>query len=248
MGGGYSPKHDPATALHSGPWFAERPFAVPRLEEAADLLQVPLWETLAAAEHVTPYLAQDKTQLWSLRQLARQIVRTRISLGMAPDAPPGPRKLGGRGGTQPFLTQSMAEAAVERARQIGVQAAAQDLGVSSSCLRATWHRLGISGPGPGYYAKERPHKRALTREQAEAAVQRAMEIGRDRTAEELGINRSSLTSSWNRYGIQGPGRGHAAVVRERRRRDRVRTMSANDPGPDRMSDHIEDNGPALDPL
>jgi hypothetical protein len=109
--------------------------------------------------------------------------------------------------------------------------------MSTSGLRSTWHRLGIELPGHPRWLVAHPNARALTRDQAVAALERALEVGRDRVAEELGITRWTLTKNWHYWGLQGPGREHAATIRWRRvraqeppcRRSRPGSEGAGDP-------------------
>jgi hypothetical protein len=137
------------------------------------------------------------------------------------------RRLGkGNGrGSAPILTRDQAQAAVLRAREVGIKATAAELGVSQPCLHNTWRRFGIKGPGQPQRFIPHPAARALTREQAEAAIHRALQIGLDATAAELHVHPRTVQTTWRRYGIKGPGKGHAAVIREARRRaSRASTM------------------------
>jgi hypothetical protein len=185
----------------------ELPLAVADLAEAADLLGQPVHRVRWAAARIQPYPHVDGRQFYSLRKLARQVHQY------------APRQ--GGIGRLPFLTPEQAEAAVPRARTIGTAAAAAELGVSKSCLFATWRRLGIPGPGHVYIPREHPRARALTRSQAELTAALAREIGRDQVADLFGIGRWALTTNWRLWGIPGPGRAHATVIRERRRRERA---------------------------
>jgi hypothetical protein len=74
---------------------------------------------------------------------------------------------------------------------------------------------------PARKSSPRPGARKLTPEQVEAAAIRAREIGIVPVAEELGVSRSTLIACWRRYGVQGPGRAHASVIRDKRRRERI---------------------------
>ena len=124
-------------------------------------------------------------------------------------------------GSRPILDRDQAVAARDRARRIGTRPAARELGVGATTLRRSWLRFGIEPPGPPQWFVAHPHARALTREQAAAALERALEVGRDQVAEELGVTRWTLTKNWHYWNLQGPGRGHAATIRWRRARERA---------------------------
>jgi hypothetical protein len=145
-----------------------------------------------------------------------------------PDLAPLPRVDRSR---RPLLDRDQAEAARDRARLVGTKATARELGIGASTLRTTWHRLGIERPGHPSWRVAHPNARALTEEQAIAALKRALEVGRDRVAAELGCTPWTVTANWRYWGIQGPGRKHAATIRWRRVRARERAQAVLRPGP-----------------
>jgi hypothetical protein len=55
-----------------------RPVAV-TVEDAAEMLAVPLGRVAAAAERVAPYRHQDGSSRWSLRELERELGRRKRS-------------------------------------------------------------------------------------------------------------------------------------------------------------------------
>lgn len=121
------------------------------------------------------------------------------------------RKLGkGNGrGSAPILNREQAQDAVHRARLVGAQATADELGISYGTLYKAWRRYGLEHLGLPQRRIAHPGRRILTREQAEEAVTRAKEIGCDLTAKELGCCRQTLSNTWRRYNIANP-RGKAA--------------------------------------
>jgi hypothetical protein len=221
------------------------PLGAPSLEQAAILLDAPLPEVKAAARYVKPWVHVDgRTRIWSLRQLNRVMEMGDRGRGRLPvqaeewewDEPEAQVRLQrldrvhigrGRGngkGKAPCLTREQAEAAVIRARQIGTQATADELGIAISTLTKTWTRMSL-GTGPRY-PKEHPRGWKLTREQAEAALTRAREVGRDVVAKELGVSQETLRRSWQRWDLGTVGCKTGARIREQRRRSRTVGVAA----------------------
>jgi hypothetical protein len=193
-----------------------KPVAVPEIEDR-------LQETPSSGPRVR---AKPKVES-KAKAKAKVEPKAKVEVEDEPETPPlqplqrvhGRGKGGGKG-ILPYLSRNEAEAAVHRARRIGIGPAAAELGVSYSTLTKTWTRLSIPGTGPRY-AHEHPVGWKLTRDQAEAALVRARLVGRDLVAKELGVASNTLSRTWQRHGLGGISPQEGAKIRENRRRARA---------------------------
>jgi hypothetical protein len=141
MSGG-STKKDPAKLLLPGGTLDTVPFGVRTLTEVAELLTVELHEVERASQHVQPWLHDDgQTTFWSVRQIARVIVRDRAR----------PNR-GGRG-RELFRTRAQAEQMATYLAEHGPRATVQKYSCHRSTLYKTLERFQLPPPvgkgGPG---------------------------------------------------------------------------------------------------
>ena len=98
-----------------------------------------------------------------------------------------------------FAATSMA-----RARQVGIEAAARELGVDPKTLRRAWDRHGLGRP-PRRPAP--PANLKITRPIAERAFQVAQQTSIKAAARQFGVTRPGLSAAWERYGLGHPHHG-----------------------------------------
>jgi WhiB family transcriptional regulator, redox-sensing transcriptional regulator len=118
-----------------------------------------------------------------------------------------------------------------RARQVGIEATARELGVAPKTLRRAWDRHGLGRP-PRRPAP--PVNLKITRPVAERAFQVARQTSIKAAARQFGVTRPGLSAAWERYGLGHPHEGlSAAELRARwnrdhwwRRDERVRRLQA----------------------
>jgi hypothetical protein len=180
------------------------PIAVPDLDEAVRLLQLPVEEIELAAELVRPYLHADGcTRFWSLHQLAHQVERDRLHVRRP--APPLRRR-------PPMITRDQAVAAHELARKVGATNAAAQLGHRATSMHRAWRRYGL----PSLTDREvrRGRHARVPLDQIEDLVEYLAGHGPDKTAAHFGIARSTVYGTLRRHRIAPPlgqGRRPAAA-------------------------------------
>jgi WhiB family redox-sensing transcriptional regulator len=108
--------------------------------------------------------------------------------------------------------------ALERARQVGREQAASELGISRVALTNAWERFGLEPPPRRVGGRVPPSRFYTDRTAAEAILARAREVGISAAAREAGVSRIALDSAWRRWGLERPalppgrrpGRGESA--------------------------------------
>lgn len=94
--------------------------------------------------------------------------------------------------------------ALERARQVGREQAASELGVSRVALTKAWERFGLEPPPRRVGGRVPPSRFYNDRAAAEAILARAQEVGISAAAREAGVSRIALDSAWRRWGLERP--------------------------------------------
>jgi DNA invertase Pin-like site-specific DNA recombinase len=166
------------------------------LAQAAALFGVELAEVERAARRVRPLVHASGHQVWSTRQLARQIVKDRAG--------------------RP-LTRDQALAVRELAARVGIRKAAKKSGRGVSSIYGSWRKYGIP-PLTDRQNRGGNGGAVLDRDQAEAMVRYLAEHGPDKTAAKFSIARQGVYRTLKRYGIRPPiGRGAPGRPRPRAR-------------------------------
>lgn len=94
--------------------------------------------------------------------------------------------------------------ALERARQVGREQAANELGISRVALTKAWERFGLEPPPRRAGGRVPPSRFYNDRGAAEAVLARAREVGISAAAREAGVSRIALDSAWRRWGLERP--------------------------------------------
>jgi WhiB family redox-sensing transcriptional regulator len=94
--------------------------------------------------------------------------------------------------------------ALERARQVGREQAASELGISRVALTKAWERFGLEPPPRRVGGRVPPSRFYNDRAAAEAILARAREVGISAAAREAGVSRIALDSAWRRWGLERP--------------------------------------------
>ena len=124
-----------------------------------------------------------------------------------------------------------AASSIDRARQVGIEATARELGVAPKTLRRAWDRHGLGRPPR---RSTPPANFKITREVAERAFQVARQTSIKAAATRFGVTRPGLSAAWERYGLGHPHQGiSAAELQSRwnrdhwwRREERLRRVQA----------------------
>lgn len=94
--------------------------------------------------------------------------------------------------------------ALERARQVGREQAASELGISRVALTKAWERFGLEPPPRRVGGRVPPSRFYTDRAAAEAILARAREVGISAAAREAGVSRIALDSAWRHWGLERP--------------------------------------------
>jgi WhiB family redox-sensing transcriptional regulator len=94
--------------------------------------------------------------------------------------------------------------ALERAREVGRDQAAHELGISRVALTKAWERLGLEPPPRRFGGRVPPSRFYTDQAAAEAVLVRAGEVGMAAAAREAGVSRIALDSAWRRWGMDRP--------------------------------------------
>jgi WhiB family transcriptional regulator, redox-sensing transcriptional regulator len=94
--------------------------------------------------------------------------------------------------------------ALERARHVGREQAASELGISRVALTKAWERFGLEPPPRRVGGRVPPSRFYTDRAAAEAILARAREVGMAAAAREAGVSRIALDSAWRRWGLERP--------------------------------------------
>lgn len=100
--------------------------------------------------------------------------------------------------------RSLLVQALERARQVGREQAASELGISRVALTKAWERFGLEPPPRRVGGRVPPSRFYTDRAAAEAILARAGEVGMSAAAREAGVSRIALDSAWRRWGLERP--------------------------------------------
>ncbi len=100
--------------------------------------------------------------------------------------------------------RDLALQALERARTVGREQAARELGVSRVALTKAWQRFGLELPPRRVGGRLPPTRFYTDRAAAEAILARAKEVGIAAAAREAGVSRIALDSAWRRWGLERP--------------------------------------------
>jgi WhiB family redox-sensing transcriptional regulator len=100
--------------------------------------------------------------------------------------------------------RSLLVQALERARQVGREQAASELGISRVALTKAWERFGLEPPPRRVGGRVPPSRFYTDRAAAEAILARAREVGMSAAAREAGVSRIALDSAWRRWGLERP--------------------------------------------
>lgn len=100
--------------------------------------------------------------------------------------------------------RSLLVQALERARQVGREQAASELGISRVALTKAWERFGLELPPRRVGGRVPPSRFYTDRAAAEAILARAREVGMSAAAREAGVSRIALDSAWRRWGLERP--------------------------------------------
>ncbi len=100
--------------------------------------------------------------------------------------------------------RDLAAQALQRARAVGREEAARELGVSRVALTKAWQRFGLELPPRRVGGRLPPTRFYTDRAAAEAILARAKEVGIAAAAREAGVSRIALDSAWRRWGLERP--------------------------------------------
>ncbi len=185
------------------------------------------WRDRAACLGVDPELFFPEKGEWAKAERAKQVCRgCSVQGACLHEALNGPQATGDEagifGGTTPRerrglrrRTWSGASAAVtrerdlavkalDRARSVGREEAARELGVSRVALTKTWQRFGLELPPRRIGGRVPPTRFYNDRAAAEAILARAKKIGLTAASQEAGVSRIALDSAWRRWGLERP--------------------------------------------
>ncbi len=187
----------------------------------------PLWRDRAACLGEDPELFFPERGEWAKAERAKQVCRgCSVQGACLHESLYGPQAAGDEagifGGTTPrerrglrrrswrgaparvTRERDLAAQALQRARAVGREEAARELGVSRVALTKAWQRFGLELPPRRVGGRLPPTRFYTDRAAAEAILARAKEVGIAAAAREAGVSRIALDSAWRRWGLERP--------------------------------------------